>query len=782
MLSGLSLLHVGEADHGANEYHLDPLGNNYHVLPPPTQTASLTTAAATGAGTTLGDGAIGSEATTPVDPLRLHSNPGAAHTIYLDFDGHTTSGTAWNSFVSGADIVTPAFNITGDASFADSELARIHAIWERVAEDFIPFDVNVTTEEPALSDLSFGGNGDDKWGVRVVIGGDGAWYGSAGGVAYVGSFNWNSDTPVFVFEDQMANGNEKYTAEAISHEAGHALGLYHDGRLSPAESYYRGHGSGATGWAPIMGVGYYQQLTQWSKGDYASANNLEDDLAIITSRNGFGYRADDHGDSSASASPLSGLAETVDGSGIIETNDDTDVFTFLTGAGTVQLNLNPFHRGPNLDIAASLFDAAGSLITSSNPLGVLSASITAALSAGQYYLHVTGTGEGDPLADGYSDYGSLGSYSISGTIVPASGGLLSIAATDADRNEGDSGNHPFTFTITRSGDTSAQASVNWSVSAAGSNPVNASDFDGGILPAGTVTFAAGETSKLISIPVRGDLEVESDEGFEVVLSDASSGNQIAVSVAAGTIRNDDAPPAAPGITVVPSGGLTTTESGDSATLTVVLDSEPSANVVIPISSSNPAEGITDVASLTFTSGNWATPQTVRVTGVDDAERDGNIAYTIVIGAAVSQDVGYDGLDAADVDATNQDNERGKKTSGDGGGGGGGGGGRGKSKAAAVLDGAIPETVAVTLPQSERTVDRDPTGDDEGANAFATPLAAVSPVAKAKANATARPTGATAATSLSELSKGTGDATEPAAGTDLEDVETIDCVWAELGRA
>jgi serralysin len=48
---------------------------------------------------------------------------------------------------------------------------------------------------------------------------------------------------------------EKYTAEAISHEVGHTLGLSHDGRITPSEGYYAGHGSGDTGWAPIMGVG-----------------------------------------------------------------------------------------------------------------------------------------------------------------------------------------------------------------------------------------------------------------------------------------------------------------------------------------------------------------------------------------------------------------------------------------------------------------------------------------------------------------------------------------------
>ncbi len=94
--------------------------------------------------------------------------------------------------------------------------------------------------------------------------------------------------------------------------------MSHDGRISPAEGYYAGHGSGATGWAPIMGVGYYRELTQWSSGEYLNANNLEDDLNIITTQNGFGYRADDHGNADGSATALTASLNTTSGTGIIE--------------------------------------------------------------------------------------------------------------------------------------------------------------------------------------------------------------------------------------------------------------------------------------------------------------------------------------------------------------------------------------------------------------------------------------------------------------------------------
>ena len=83
------------------------------------------------------------------DTFELQSNPGADHTIFLDFDGHVTRATYWRHHETGSDrVVTAAFNATGGSAFADSELETIQGVWQRVAEDFLPFDVNVTTRDP----------------------------------------------------------------------------------------------------------------------------------------------------------------------------------------------------------------------------------------------------------------------------------------------------------------------------------------------------------------------------------------------------------------------------------------------------------------------------------------------------------------------------------------------------------------------------------------------------------------------------------------------------------
>lgn len=109
-----------------------------------------------------------------------------------------------------------------------------------------------------------------------------------------------------------------------------------------------------------------------------------------------------------------------------------------------------------------------------------------------------------------------------------------------------------------------------------------------------------------------------------------------------------------GITMTPASGLITDESGASDTFSVVLTSQPLADVVIDLSSSNTAEGTLSASSLTFTSGNWNIPQLVTVTGVNDVPNDGDIAYQAIAAPAVSADSGYNGLAAGAVDVTNLD--------------------------------------------------------------------------------------------------------------------------------
>jgi hypothetical protein len=114
------------------------------------------------------------------------------------------------------------------------------------------------------------------------------------------------------------------------------------------------------------------------------------------------------------------------------------------------------------------------------------------------------------------------------------------APTNITQLEGNIGTTPFTFTVTRTGDTTGITTANWEVTATGANGVNAEDF-GGNLPTGTVTFAAGETSQVITVNVSGDTVVEPDETFTVTLSNPSNAT-ISNSTGTGTISNEDTPP------------------------------------------------------------------------------------------------------------------------------------------------------------------------------------------------------------------------------------------------
>jgi hypothetical protein len=116
------------------------------------------------------------------------------------------------------------------------------------------------------------------------------------------------------------------------------------------------------------------------------------------------------------------------------------------------------------------------------------------------------------------------------------------------------------------------------------------------------------------------------------------------------------PPPPAGLTAAPASGLTTSEGGASAGFDVVLNTQPTGNVDIAVSSSDTTEGVVSVSMLTFTPNNWDEPQRVTVTGVNDTSKDGNVGYTVTLSAA-SGDPAYNGKTAA-VSLTNTDNEKG----------------------------------------------------------------------------------------------------------------------------
>ncbi|TAE91436.1 MAG: hypothetical protein EAZ81_06735 [Verrucomicrobia bacterium] len=329
---------------------------------------------------------------------KLDSNVDSENVIYLDFDGEdiTGSGSGWGDINAVA------------SSFTEAQITQI---WDYVAEDFRSFDVNVTTDRTVFDAAPVGQR------MMVIFTPTDDAAPGAGGVAFLGSFYSGSDEPCWVF-----NGGVGSAALAASHEVGHTLDLIHDGRNTPNEEYYGGNGT----WGPIMGAPYGAGVVHWSRGEYTSANNQEDDIAIIAQT--LPLNTDLVGNDSFSAEALLPDEDgnfTVDGG--IETQADLDVYSFETSGGLVTINATPSGpntgvNGQNLNIRLRITDSGGGTIVDSNDQGSLPTSISSNLVGGSYFLIVEGAGEGTWATGGYGDYGSIGNFSITGNLPPPTPG------------------------------------------------------------------------------------------------------------------------------------------------------------------------------------------------------------------------------------------------------------------------------------------------------------------------------------------------------------------------
>ena len=188
-------------------------------------------------------------------------------------------------------------------------------------------------------------------------------------------------------------------------------------------------------------------------------------------------------------------------------------------------------------------------------------------------------------------------------------------------------------------------------------PISSSDLTEGTVSPDTLTFTAANwnAAQMVTITGVNDDVDDGDIAYTIVLSAATSsdGNYNGVDADDVSMTNTDDDSA--GITVAVTDS-TTTETGETGTFTVVLNSEPTGDVVLPISSSDLTEGTVSPDTLTFTAANWNAVQTVTITGVNDDVDDGDIAYTILLSAATSSDGNYNGVDADDVSMTNTDDD------------------------------------------------------------------------------------------------------------------------------
>jgi hypothetical protein len=393
-------------------------------------------------------GVAGAGASVPIaTPPAFHSREGSTKVLYLDFNGATVgASTAWAiQYFGGKEFTCLPFDIDNDpTTFSPTEQTIIKLIWEHVAEDYAPFDIDVTTVEPATytnttAHALITQN-------KTSAGDDCPRSSTATGVAYLDVFGKSDYVSTYNVSFQYfealvsiveSTGYRARTlAEMVSHEVGHNFSLSHDGQGTT--EYYPGHDKDGSqsmssefwytvgSWCPIMGASSGRSVSQWSKGEYYNSSNKEDDIAIIGARTGF--VPDDVADTLAGATALTRYTNNYGQYAIasLQNSTDVDVFKFsLSGPGT-SLLVAPYvdvdddsglgvNEGGNSDFKVELLNSSGGLMATMNPEPETYVTMTSTLPAGTYYLKVTADSFGNPqtsTCNGYTNYGSIGAYAV----------------------------------------------------------------------------------------------------------------------------------------------------------------------------------------------------------------------------------------------------------------------------------------------------------------------------------------------------------------------------------
>ena len=318
----------------------------------------------------------------------FESKAGAPAVIYCNFEGEELYQPMWSASTINA----------APSSLSSGEVLEILKL---VAEDYAPFDVNVTNDRSVYDSTP-----SNKRVMCISTPTDTASPGS-GGVAFL-------DT----FVDDLVCWDFNLSGNTISHEVGHTFNLDHHGDSSQnAPEYHDGHASESRDWGPIMGSAFEASMVQWSNGNYTSAtNNNQDDLDLITNY-GLSYRADDYGNDSSTGENVSISNMPATRYGIIERSTDIDVFN-VTYSSLGKVQISGFGREgaqSNLDINLSILNANGIIIYTQTSDTSDDAVTELILEPGSYQIRVQGDSSGNPNgnpATGWSSYGSLGQYQL----------------------------------------------------------------------------------------------------------------------------------------------------------------------------------------------------------------------------------------------------------------------------------------------------------------------------------------------------------------------------------
>ncbi len=443
----------------------------------------------------------------------LHSRPGSSRVLYLDFDGHELpAGNYWRG-----DAYTAApFDIDGSpTTWSQEELDAIQGIYLRVAEDYAPFDLDVTTQDPGAAAIARSSIGDDRYGGRVVVtdspNGDFCG-GFCAGVSYVGTVDvvgvdHDRLQPSWVFSD--GSSNVQYLANNASHEFGHQMGLSHDGNpAAPLPEYDVGHGM----WAPLMGWGFTQPVSQWSRGEYPGATNQEDDFAVAATH-GVALVGDDAAaHPSATDDLVPGRSQLIG----VAPGGDVDTWRYVAPcSGTFTFSADPSPVSPNLSLALRLSDRSSLLaVDATQPVRVsaeiatgMGAMVSSALARGAVStLTVSPLANGTP-ATGWSNYANVGRYSIGVTTTCDPSDLPVLVPGAFGAREGDRGSTQFRIPIRLSEPAAGVVTVRYrTIPTTGIGYATAGvDYTP---TSGVVTFRPGQTSASVPVRVFGDTVAE----------------------------------------------------------------------------------------------------------------------------------------------------------------------------------------------------------------------------------------------------------------------------------
>ncbi len=347
----------------------------------------------------------------------LHSRPGSSKVIHLDFDGYRLpADTSWQN---GEPYIAQPWDIDGnDGTFNQTEHDTIQSVWQRVSEDYAPFDVDVTTEEPSFDAINRTDAADTNYGTRVVITDNPASdFCVCGGIAHVGTFDTFGGNgheyyqPAWAFAGSVGD-SAKNLAEVSSHQSGHNLGLDHDGVAGGVE-LYAGHGA----WAPIMGSSYGRPVTQWSKGEYPNPSNTQDDFAVMNS-NGLAFVPDDAPEAFSSTVDLVPGRRQLIG---VAPAADVDSWRYIPAcSGTYTFDVAVAPTSPNLNLDLQMWWQVGNVnwvVVERSTVATVTADVASGM--GETLTHTLAAGKPYVIhvgADNHDSFpGSVGEYTITVT-------------------------------------------------------------------------------------------------------------------------------------------------------------------------------------------------------------------------------------------------------------------------------------------------------------------------------------------------------------------------------